>query len=125
MVISSSIIELMAITLAWAEDRERLEESELLVQTQTEQQRCQDGGLVGGVAVRGASAWGRNSVQGFRSVCAKPCDKSLFLKVTGKNLFLETKSVNIPEDKTSNSVQAVVSWTRCVCMKAASRQLGT
>lgn len=72
------------------------------------------GAQLGGVAVREASAWGGNSVQGFRSVHAKPCDKSLFLKVTGKNLFFETKSINIPEDKMSNPVQAVVSWTRCV-----------
>lgn len=72
------------------------------------------GAQLGSVAGRGASAWGPYSVWGFRSVHAKPCDKSLFLKVTGKNLFLETKSINIPEDKMSNSVQVVVSWTRYV-----------
>lgn len=45
-----------------------------------------------GEAVRGASARGCTSVGGFCSVHTKPCNKSLFLNVTGKYLFFATKA---------------------------------
>lgn len=68
-----------------------------------------------GEAVRGASARGCISIKGFHSVHMKPYNKSLFLKVTGENLFLATTSANIPQRiRWSNFIQAVMSWTRWV-----------
>lgn len=65
--------------------RKGWEERELMVQMWREKQICQEGNT--SEAVRGASALGWTSVGGFCSVHTKPCNKSLFLKVTGKNLF--------------------------------------
>lgn len=74
-----------------------------------------------GEAVRGANAWGWTSIRGFCSVHTKLCNKPLFLKVIGKNLFLATKSTNIPQ-KIGEQFHSGCGELDQVHVKAASRQ---
>lgn len=66
-----------------------------------------------GEAVRGTHACGRVSARPSSSFHTKLCNKSLFLKATGENVFHAPRTANIPQRiSTSDSFHAGQSWTR-------------